>query len=107
MSERIVDGLEAIEIETEDGETLTAAQAQQRGLQLLTKQGAVGEVGQHVVAREMGDLTLLAAALGDVLVQRQPAAAFERLARYCDDPLAAEFDRDGVAVAPSVRAVAV
>ena len=78
--ERVVDALEAVEVEAEHGEALAAPQAQQRLLQLLAEQRAVGEVGQRVVAREVGDLLLLAAALGDVLVQRHPAAALQRLA---------------------------
>ena len=80
VPERVVDALEAIEVETEHGEALAALQAQQRLLQLLAEQRAVGELGQRVVAREVGDLLLLAAALGDVLVERHPAAALERLA---------------------------
>ena len=92
MSERIVDGLEAVEVETEDREALAAPQAQQRLLQLLAKQRAVGEIGQHIVAREVGDLLLLAPALGDVLVQRHPSAALQRLARHRDDAIVAELD---------------
>ena len=88
--------LEAVEVETEDGESLAAPQAQQRLLQLLAEQRAVGEVGEHVVARQMRDLLLLAAALRDVLVQRHPAAALQRLARHGDDALVAELDRHGV-----------
>src|SRR5689334_15334638 len=59
------------------------------------------------MASQVRYLALLSAALGDVLVKRQPAAALERLARYGDDPFSAELDRHGVAVAPSVCAVAI
>ena len=97
VPERVVDGLEAVEVETEDGKALAAPQAQQRRLQLLAEQRAVGEVGEHVVARQVRDLLLLAAALGDVLVQRHPAAALQRLSRHGDDALAAELDRHRVA----------
>ena len=79
MPERVVDALEAVEVEAEHGKALAAHQAQQRLLQLLAEQRAVGEAGQRIVAREVGDLLLLAAALGDVLVQRHPAAALQRL----------------------------
>ena len=49
MPERVVDGLEAIEVQAEDGKSLAAPQAQQRLLQLLAEQRAVGEVRQHVM----------------------------------------------------------
>src|SRR6476661_11049490 len=94
MPERVVAGLEAIEVQTEDGKSLAAPQAQQRLLQLLAEQRAVGEVRQHVMTCQMRNLLLLAAALGDVLVQRHPAATLQRLARHGDDALVAELDRD-------------
>ena len=73
MAERVVDALEAVEIEAEHGKALAAPQAQERLLQLLAEQRAVGEVGERVVARQVGDLLLLAAALGDVLVAAPPS----------------------------------
>ncbi len=95
MAERVVDALEAVEVEAEHGEALAAPQALQRLLQLLAEQGAVGEVGERVVARKVGDLLLLAAALGDVLVERHPASAFERLGGDGDDAVVAVLDRHG------------
>ena len=98
MPERVVDALEAIEVEAEHGKALPTSQAQKRLLQLLAEQRAVGEVGQCVMARKVRDLLLLAAAVGDVLVQRHPAAAFERLGGDRDDAVIAELDRHGPGV---------
>ena len=64
MAERVVDALEAVEVEAQHGEALAAPQALQRLLQLLAEQRAVGEVGQRVVARKVGDLLLLARGAG-------------------------------------------
>ena len=92
VPQRVVDRLEMIEVEAEHGKALAARQAQQRLLELIVKQRAVGKARQRVVARQMRDLLLLPAALGDVLVQRYPSPALQRLARHGDDALRAELD---------------
>jgi hypothetical protein len=99
VAQRVVDALEAIEIEAQHGKALAAFQAQQRLLQPLPEQRAVRQLRQGVVARQMGDVALLAPALGDVLVERHPAAALERLRGHGDHALAAEFDGHGLGVA--------
>ena len=92
MAQRVVDGLEVVEVEAEHGEALPAQRALQALLQLLPEQHAVGEARQRIVARKVGDPLLLPPALGDVLVQRHPAAALEGLARDRDDAAVAELD---------------
>ena len=68
MPERVVDVLELVEVEHEDGERLAPpAQARARFLDLLHEERAVGQAGQQVVVRHVDDLRLGAPALGDVL----------------------------------------
>ncbi len=56
MPERVVDLLEAIEIEQQHGEALVIAmRAQDRLLQPIEEQRAVGQVGERVVVGEIGD----------------------------------------------------
>ena len=43
------------------------------------EQGAVGQIGQRIVMREMRDPLLDARALGDILVRRDPSAVGQRL----------------------------
>ena len=80
MAERVVDALEFVDV---DVDAPRAARRRRRMaqflLQLLVEQGAVRQVGQRVVMGEMGDALLDAAALGDVLMGRDPAAVRERL----------------------------
>ena len=85
MAERIVDGLEMIEIEAMHGKAAAGLDALERILEMLAEQHAVGQVGQHVVARQMRDLGFGAPPLGDVLVHRDPAAVLHRPLRHRDD----------------------
>ena len=72
MAENVVDLLEAIEIEAEDGEALArAARLVERQLQALVERRPVRQVGQGVVMRHMGDPLLRLLALGDVLEHAQ------------------------------------
>ena len=61
-------------------------------LEMLTKQHPVGQVGEHVMAGQMRDLGLGAAALGDVFVHGDPAAvaAAVRASRHRVGPAGAE-----------------
>ena len=68
-----------IEIEAKHRELLAALNAAQCLLHLLAKEHAVGQVGQRIVMRQIGDLRLGLAHLGDVLVGRDPAAVGHRL----------------------------
>jgi hypothetical protein len=103
VAEVVIDGLEAVEIKAKHGKALPARHALQRLLQLFLEQGAVGEVGQRIMAGEMDDLLLLMAgemddllllpvSFGDVLVQRHPTATLEGLARDGDDAGIGQLD---------------
>ena len=81
VAEGIVDGLEVVEVEIEDGKPLLATQVRQAVLDLLVKQQAVGEPGQSVVPGHVRDLRLGPASLRDVLVGDDPAAIGHGLAR--------------------------
>ena len=80
VAERVVDALELVEIETEHGQALAAFDALELVLQHVAQQHAVRKIGQRIVPRHVRDAFLGALALGDVLVGREPAAAFDRLA---------------------------
>ena len=81
MAEGVVDLLEAVEIDGVDGEPFARAQTRKRLLQPLAHQHAVRQIGQHVVARQVLDLRLRLAPLGDVLVRAYPPAAGHRHVR--------------------------
>ena len=67
VAERVVDLLEAVEIDQHQREALAvAALARERVLDAVAQQHAVGEAGERVVMRHVGDLVGAALALGDV-----------------------------------------
>ena len=74
MSERIVDALEPVEIEAKHGELFAVTQPPQAFLQLFAEEHTVGQIGQLIVPRQMGDMRLSLLPLGNVLVDRDPAA---------------------------------
>ena len=84
VTERVVDLLEAIEIEAMHRKSFARTQARERLLQSLAHQHAIGQIGEPVVAREVLDLRLRLAPLGDVLVRTDPAAAGHRHVRRRD-----------------------
>ena len=67
MSERVVDALEFVDIDIEQGELLAGNRLVQLALDLLAEQHPVRQVGQRVVMRKMRDLFVGAPALGDVV----------------------------------------
>ena len=74
MAERIVDLLEAVEIQQQNGERLLKAALPRRGfLNFLNERRAIGEAGQRVMVRQKGDALLGLLALGDVLDDRNDA----------------------------------
>src|ERR1700728_3881439 len=98
MSERIVDALELIEVETKHGARLAARDAMQRGLETLAKEHAIRQVGERIMQRHVGDLRLGAALAGDVGEGVHEAAAGHRLVRYRDRPSVGELlDQDDAA----------
>ena len=100
MAERVVDQLEAVEIDQQQGAGAIAADlAEQRFLQLLAQQQAVGNSGQRVEARGAHRVIARKASVGDVGSDAAPAleAAFgidQRLGRD-RPPAAAVVDRNG------------
>ena len=72
MSQRVVDGLEPIEIEAVQRQSTTATHMRQ-GLHRLVEQHAIGQIGQCIMMRLMGNPGLVLDALGDLLIGRQPA----------------------------------
>jgi hypothetical protein len=75
VAERVVDDLEAVQVEAEHGE---APAAPERFVQPLAEQRSVGQAGQRVVVRHVRDARLGAAALGDVLEGEDAAAIRHR-----------------------------
>jgi hypothetical protein len=67
MAERIVHVLEAVEVDEQHGDPpLVTFCLLQRHAQALDAQRPVGQVGQHVVLREVADALLVGLALADV-----------------------------------------
>ena len=80
MTERIVDGLELIEVDRDQRDLVAAAiDADQRIVEHVAELQAVGQLGQPVMPGEIGDAGCGARRLGDVLVRRHPAAIRHRL----------------------------
>ena len=78
MAVRIVDLLEAVEIDPEDGERIGLLQRRKAGAEFLEEAAAVGEPRQRVLAREFRDALGAALLFGDVLMQVDPAPVGER-----------------------------
>ena len=94
MAQRIVDGLEIVQVDEHDRHQGTvAARQRQYRTQALGQVGAIGQAGEHVVVREVLDARLGMFARGDV-AHRAHAV---RLA-LDDYGLAYQFHRDPVAV---------
>ena len=88
MSERVVDAFELVDVDVHHGELLAGPHRLQRVLELFAKQHPVGQVGQRIVVREVGDLFFGARAFRDVLDHRNPSADVERLVDDLDRPAA-------------------
>ena len=111
MAERIVDALEVVEIEAVHGEALALASAtRQQFVEPLIEQDAIGQIGQRVMMRHIGNARLGLFALGDIdqrhqdrrlVAERHPAAIDQHvdLAAIGLDvapaPLRLEFVADG------------
>ena len=75
MAERVVHGLELIEIEVVNGDHARAFDpAAQRLFEPLVQQDAIGEIGERVVVGHVFDLDLGPPLLGDVFMGGNPAA---------------------------------
>ena len=94
MSERIVDALEMIEVETENRHGFRAPQAAQDRFHLLIERDAVQQVRERVVTRQMPDPFLGQKLLGDVLERRDEPATRHAPKGVGNSPaVAQEFDK--------------
>ncbi len=94
MSKRVVDLLEAIEIEHEHGQINTAIARNRNGVfHPLPEQHAIWQIGQRIVLRHMSDLGLGPALLGDIEMRGHPPAAGHWLSRHADQPSIARTRR--------------
>ena len=55
MSERIVDELKVIEVEVEHRKMLASANSLERLIKLLAELCSIGQIGQRIMVRGMGD----------------------------------------------------
>ncbi len=78
VSERVVDALEFVDVDIEQGELFAADGVLQLALDLLAEQHPVGQVGERIVMREMRDLFVGVAAFGDVVDDIDDVAGFAR-----------------------------
>ena len=84
VTERIVDPLEAVQVQQQHGDlALIAPRLPQRVLQMILEQGAVRQIGQRIVLRQVAGLLLGALALRDVPADRLVLA---EAARLVEDP---------------------
>ena len=68
MTERVVDELEGVEVEAQDGdESAVPPNSGERNPETLAEQGPIGQVGQAVVVGHMGDLRLDGSPVRDIL----------------------------------------
>ncbi len=71
-----------------------AAQARHRHVHLVAEQRAVGQAGERIVARQLIDLGLGHAAVGDVLEQHDGAAVRHRVKRQRQDAIGIGLEED-------------
>ena len=88
VAERVVDGLEAVQVDAQHGQRRGRAAGREARVQALAEENPVRQPGQLVVVRHAFDLRHGAFALGDVFVGRDPAAVRHGLV----------VDREGAAV---------
>ena len=75
VAKRIVDDLEIVKVDIDDHQPRFVAAPRERLVELLDEQFAVGQVGQPVVERDMGDLALALGDRGDHHVETGTEAA--------------------------------
>ena len=92
VAERVVDRLEAIEIEKQDRDLSAARDRDQRLANLVEQRGAIDEAGEGVVMGEEFDSLLGPTPLRDVLVGGHPAPVGPRLLADRDGPAVRHFD---------------
>ena len=71
MAEAVVDRLEVVEVDEEDGAEVAGPAAAVEGvLDPVAEQAAVGEAGERIVERLVAELLLAALELADLLLER-------------------------------------
>ncbi len=96
MPERIVDGLEPVEVEKKHREFgPETPMPRQRRVEPLLEQVAVREPCQSVEMRELLDADLGVLSVGDVFVRRDPAAVRDRVIDHGDRPAVGEHELGG------------
>jgi hypothetical protein len=92
MSERVIDFLEAIEIEHEHCQVGAApARHGKRVLQMFPQQCAIWQVGQRVMVSHVSNSGFRAPLLGNVEMCRYPAATGHWLSSYADQTTIGQF----------------
>ena len=86
VPERVVDALELVDVDIEQGELLALAGPLQLALDLFAEQHPVRQVGQRIVMREVRDPLVGAPALGDVVDDVDQIPGFAGLVRNSDSP---------------------
>ena len=74
MPERVVDLLEAVEVQTQHGHVLALPRRRSCFVQAFAQMKAVGQIGQHVVPCQVGHARFDAPNFGDVLMRGDPTA---------------------------------
>ena len=95
VPQRVVDGLEAVEVQAENGDRAAVRSVFQAVLELFAEQDAVRQAGQRVVARHVREAGLGEVPFGDVLEGHDPSAVGHGALGDGDDPPIGE--RVGVA----------
>src|SRR5215203_4892324 len=85
MAQRVVYTFKMIEVQAEHPKMLSPLRTMKRLLKMLTKQHAIGQICEHIMARQIGDLRLGAASLRYIFVNGHPSARDHCLMRNGDD----------------------
>src|ERR1019366_8911077 len=92
MTIRIVDFLESVEVDAKDRKILVADRRAVENLcKMIAECGAVRQIGELIVKRQVRDPGLALPALGDILMGGDPAAVLVRPVCNVDDPAVGQF----------------
>ncbi len=79
VPERVIDGLEVVEIETQHPDGFAWPLVGQDNVHLIVERHAVWQIGQRVILRQVRELLILLHLLGDVLEHHDVPAVRHRL----------------------------
>ena len=96
VPERIVDLFEAVEIQAQHGHRPLVAGAGERLLQTLGQQYAIGQIGQRIMVRHVGDFRFVAMPFGQVADGVDLIAAQARAERLANDLDGDELAKGGL-----------